>query len=59
MFIGKEVNMVQKFVEYTIQAKFFVPVEKVPEKNIEDILASFDSIKGTDAKIVKTKLVDG
>jgi hypothetical protein len=50
---------VQKYIEYTIQAKFFVPVEKVPEKNIEDILASFDSIKGTEPKIVKTKLVDG
>ena len=51
--------MVQKFIEYTIQAKFFVPVEKVPDRNIEDILSSFDTIKGIEAKIVKTKLVDG
>lgn len=49
----------QKFIEYTIKAKFFVPTEKVPDKNIEDILASFDSIKGVEPMIIKQKLVDG
>lgn len=46
-----------KELEYTIKAKFKIPTDRVPDKNIEDIKAEIGKIGGYDILITSQKLV--
>lgn len=50
--------MLKKYAKVTVKGDFYIPQDRTPERNIEDIVRSIEALGGKEVKLVGNKLTN-